>query len=223
MKPPFVTAIRASFVFSLLFGFLTAGFARERGPRVEVVCPSPPIPVRIDRRQVLVYELHVTNFDTVPLTLKRFEVFANEDSSAPLSTLADAALSAEMMRVGEAMAMADSASAAKDARVIAPGGRSVIFVWIELQPNRSLPTSLKHRMVFSPAPDSTTDATLEDFQVPVGQDSVPTLTPPFNGGIWVAGDGPGNNSNHRRAITAVGGPIFSAGRFPIDWGKIGPK
>jgi hypothetical protein len=47
------------------------------------VCPSPPIPVRIDKRQVLVYELHVTNFDSVPLTLKRLDVFANEESRGP--------------------------------------------------------------------------------------------------------------------------------------------
>jgi len=103
---PFATLIPASFIFVLLFGFVTAGSARARGPRVEVVCPSPPIPVRIDKHQVLVYELHVTNFDTVPLILKRLEVFANEESSEPLITLSDAALSAQMMRVGEAMAMA---------------------------------------------------------------------------------------------------------------------
>jgi hypothetical protein len=224
---PLATVVHAGFifvlVFVLVFGFATAGFARERGPRVEVVCPSPPIPVRIDKRQILVYELHVTNFDTVPLTLKRFEVFADEDSSAPLTTLADAALSAEMMRVGETMAITDSAAAAKAARVIAPGGRSVIFVWIELQPERPLPASLKHRMVFSAASDPATDATLEDFQVPISQDSVPALTPPFRGGTWLAGEGPDNNSNHRRAITAIDGHIYSAERFAIDWVKVGPN
>src|SRR5438105_822375 len=115
---PFATLIPASFIFVLLFGFVTAGFARERGPRVEVGCPLPPIPVRIDKHPVLVYELHVTNFDTVPLILKRLEVLANEENSEPLLTLTDATLSAQMMRVGEAMAMADSGAAVKDARVI---------------------------------------------------------------------------------------------------------
>ena len=145
---PFTTAVRAGFTFLLVLGSVTAAFARERGPRVEVVCPSPPTPVRIDNRQVLVYELHVTNFDTVPLTLKRLEVFANEESSGAISTLADAALSAEMIRVGEAMKMADPGAGAKDARVIEPGGRSIIFLWIELQLGRSVPASLRHRMVF---------------------------------------------------------------------------
>ena len=224
---PFATLIPASFIFVLLFGFVTAGSARERGPRVEVVCPSPPIPVRIDKHQVLVYELHVTNFDTIPLILKRLEVFANEESSEPLITLSDAALSAQMIRVGEAMAMAmttsGSGAAAKDPRVIDAGGRSIIFVWIELQPNRSVPTSLKHRIVFSLATDGATDAPLEDFQVSVSQDSVPTLAPPFNGGTWLAGEGPENNSNHRRAITAIDGHTYSSERFAIDWVKVGPN
>jgi hypothetical protein len=226
---PFAMVGRVSLTVALLFGFITAGFARERGPRVEVVSPAPPVPVRLDTRQVLVYELHVTNFDSVPLTLKRLEVFANEESSAPLLTLADASLSATITQVGEAMAMSmstpsqtDSTAAAKDVRVIAPGSRSVIFLWIDLPTNRSVPTTLKHRMIFSAA-GSATDATLEDFQVPVSQDSVPTLAPPFNGGTWLAGEGPVNDSNHRRTITAIDGYTHSAERFAIDWVKVGPN
>jgi hypothetical protein len=222
---PFVDATRVGLFFVLVLGSVTSAFARERGPRVEVICPSPPVPVRIDKGQVLVYELHITNFDTVPLTLKRFEVFGNQEGSAPLTTLTDAALSAQMIRIGEAMAMTttDSGSGAgKSPRVIEPGSRSVIFLWIELPINRSMPTTLKHRMVFS-ATNSATDATLEDFQVPVSQESVPTLAPPFNGGTWLAGDGPVNDSNHRRAITAIDGHTYSAERFAIDWVKVGPN
>src|SRR5260221_1682088 len=198
---PFVTAVHLACIFLVVFVFVITGFARERGPRVEVVCLSPPIPVRIDKQQVLVYELHVTNFDTVPVTLKRVEVFANEESSGALSTLADATLSAEMIRVGEAMTMTGSGDGVKDTRVIEPGRRSVIFVWIELQRNRLVPTSLKHRMVFSAASDSSMEATLEDFKVPVSQDPVPTLPPPFGGGIWLGGSGPASNPDHRRTIT----------------------
>ena len=218
---PFATAFCAGFICLLVLGFVSPGFPRERGPRVEVVCPTPPIPVTLDKRQVLVYELHVTNFDSAPLTLKRFEVFANEESSGALSTLADATLSAAMTRVGEAMMI--SGGAAKNARVIEPGGRSIIFVWIELQPDRAVPTTLKHRMVFSAAADSAKDATLEDFQVSLSQDSVPTLAPPFNGGTWLAGNGPANNSDHRRTIMAIDGHIYSPERFAIDWVKVGPN
>jgi murein DD-endopeptidase len=219
----FAAAVRTGFIFLVVFGFVTAGSARERGPRVEVVCPAPPVPVRIDKQQLLVYELHVTNFDMAPVTLKRVEIFANKESSEPLSTLADDSLSASMIRVGATMAMGDSGGGAKDARTIEPGGRNVVFVWIELQPNRTVPGSLKHRMVFSPAADRATNATLEDFQVPVSQDSVPTLASPFNGGIWLAGGGPANNSDHRRTTMAIDGHIYSPERFAIDWVEVGPN
>jgi murein DD-endopeptidase len=217
------TSFWVSLLFFVVLGFVAAGFARERGPRVEVVCPAAPIPVRIGEQRVLVYELHITNFDTVPLVLKRVEVFANEENSGALGTLTDTALAADMIRVGEAMPMGSANGGVKDTRFIEPGRRTVIFFWIALQSDRLAPSSLKHRMVFSSAAESATEATVEDFQVPVSQDSVPTLTPPFKGGVWLAGEGPTNDSNHRRAITAIDGHIYSAERFAIDWVKVGPN
>lgn len=55
-----------SLTFLVVCGLLDAGFARERGPRVEVVCPQRLVPFTLDKRTVLVYELHVTNFDACP-------------------------------------------------------------------------------------------------------------------------------------------------------------
>jgi len=223
MPPSFSVFTRVVLSSAIVFGLLNTGFARERGPRVEVVCPFPPIPVTINQQKVLVYELHVTNFDTVPLTLKRLEILANEEGSGPLSTLADESLSAAMTRIGTTRMPSNSGTGPKGARVIEPGGRNVIFAWVVLSSHLPMPASLRHRMVFSPGADSTSDATLENFQVPVNQDSVPTLSPPFHGGIWMAGDGPENNSNHRRSITAIDGHTYSAERFAIDWIKVGPN
>jgi murein DD-endopeptidase MepM/ murein hydrolase activator NlpD len=125
----------------MVFGMLQAGFARERGPRVEVVCPSSPIPVKLAERNVLAYELHITNFDVVPLTLKRLEVFTGTDKSQPLKTISGDALSATMLEVG-------SSSGAKDSQIIGPGRRAVVFLWIELGLDIRPPRSLSHRLVF---------------------------------------------------------------------------
>lgn len=216
---------RKRLAFFLAFAFATMTYARERGPRIEVVCPVPPIPVKLNTQQVLVYELNVTNFDIVPLTLKRVEVFANDESSAPLITLADDKLSATIMHIGAPMNMSDKAGGGKDVRTTDPGARSVIFLWIELPADKAAPASLAHRMVFSAtaADGKTTDATLESFEVPVSHGAVLTLRPPFHGGTWLAGDGPSNTTNHRRTITAVDGHIYSAERFAIDWIKVGPN
>jgi len=213
----------------MVFGMLQAGTARERGPRVEVVCPSPPIPVKVAERNVLVYELHITNFDVVPLTLKRLEVFADADKSQPLKTISADALSATMLEVGSGMG---SSSGAKDSQIIGPGRRAVVFLWIELGLDKlgldiRPPRSLSHRLVFAAgAPGDATggamaESTLEDFPVLVSQDAVPVISPPFDGGAWVAGDGPANDSSHRRSISAIDGQIHIAQRFAADWVKVG--
>jgi murein DD-endopeptidase len=204
--------------FGLILALLQAGLARERGPRVEVVCPAAPIPVKVEDKQALVYELHITNFDVVPLTLKQLEISADTDKSQPLKIIADAALSAIMTEAG-------STSGAKDSQIIGPGKRAVIFLWIELGADQRTPVSLRHRMVFVAGVPSEgnapTETTLEDFPVAVSQDAVPVLTPPFAGGVWAAGDGPSNDSGHRRSIFAIDGHIYSPERFAIDWVKVG--
>ena len=98
MRLSFRGVATAGFLFLIAFAGPVVGFGRERGPRVEVRCPFPPIPVTIDQQKVLVYELHVTNFDTVPLTLQSVEIFADGNGSDPLASLADKKLSSAMTR-----------------------------------------------------------------------------------------------------------------------------
>lgn len=164
--------------------------------------------------------MHVTNFDTVPLTLKRLEIFSDSDRSRPLKTIADAALSAIMTEAG-------TVSGAKDSQTIGAAKRAVIFLWIELGLHQRTPVRLSHRMVFVagvPSEGSAlTETTLEDFPVAVRQDAVLLLSPPFAGGVWLAGDGPSDDSAHRRSIFAIDGHIYSPERFAIDWVKVGPN
>jgi hypothetical protein len=183
--------------------------------------------VTIGNNKVLVYELHITNFDIVPLTLKRLEIFAAPESSQPLVTYEGDKLSRAMIRVGAAMAMSNgSTGGTQDPRIIDPGSRNVVFAWIVLELNHTVPGALRHRMILSSTPngeDKPRVTTLQDFRVPVSQDPVPILSPPFNGGIWLAGDGPANDSNHRRSIFAIDGHIYSPERFAVDWLKVGPN
>ena len=125
------------------------------------------------------------------------------------------------------MTEAGTINGAKDSPTIGAAKRAVIFLWIELGPGPRTPASLSHRMVFVagvPTEGSApTETTLEDFPVAVSQDAVPLLSPPFAGGVWLAGDGPSNDSGHRRSIFAIDGHIYSPERFAIDWVKVGPN
>jgi hypothetical protein len=119
-----------------------------------------------------------------------------------------------------------SSAGSGNTRTLDPGGRNVVFLWIELPANQSAPANLRHQLVFSSTPagtDKPSDVTLEDFSVAVNQNPVTILGPPFNGGIWLAGNGPANGSDHRRSIFAIDGQIYSPERFAIDWVKVGPN
>jgi catechol 2,3-dioxygenase-like lactoylglutathione lyase family enzyme len=183
--------------------------------------------VTIGKNKVLVYELHLTNFDVVPLTVKRISIFAAHDDPGPLTTLEGEKLSAAMIRIGAPTMMSGSSSGGSgNTRTLDPGGRNVVFLWIELPANQSVPANLRHQLVFSSTPtgtDKPRDATLEDFVVPVNQDPALMLSPPFDGGIWLAGNGPANDSDHRRGLFAIDGQIYSPERFAIDWVKVGPN
>jgi len=220
--------LRLGLILLLTFSALLP--ARERGPRVEVVCPTPPIPVRMHTQQVLVYELHITNFDTVPLTLKQVDVLGDATTGSPLLSIADQKLTSAMIRVGAPMNMGGTGDSsmggpAKDTRTIDPGARAVIYMWIEIPAGQTPPATLAHRMVFSATSSDgkMTDATLENFPVPVSREPLLTLSPPFHGGTWLAGDGAANTTNHRRSIFAVDGHLYSPERFAIDWLKVGPN
>lgn len=199
----------------------TIVFARDRGPRVEVRCPAPPIPVEIANGRALVYELHITNFDKVPLTLERAEVFGDSEGEVPLQSDDEKQLHTMTVEVG-----GDSDA---DSTVIGPGRRAILFLWITVGNQDTLPHVLLHKITFStkeassPGVTGGDDAILAAFAVPVSDDPVSVLSSPFAEGIWVAGDGPANNSPHRRSLLAIDGSVHAPERFASDWVKVGPN
>jgi len=205
----------------VVLGALHQAFPRERGPRVEVACPWPPIPVSIDEHVVLAYELHITNFDKVPLTLSKLEVFGDNGAAQAFESLSGDALAPMMLNLG-------ATASAKQPQRIEPGSRAILFMWVALPPDAPTPQRLKHRLVFvsgdaQPAGSTQPTATLEAFPVDVSADAVPVLSSPFREGVWVAGDGPANDSPHRRALLAIDGHVHLPERFASDWVKVGPN
>jgi hypothetical protein len=225
-----VVALRLFFTGLVVCSTIQNGLGRERGPRVEVFCPAPPIAVKLAEQRVLVYELHITNFEVVPLTLKRVEIFADAEKKEPLKVWEGDVLSAAMMEIGSNMGMAGSMETRStgSSQTIDPGRRAVVFMWVALRLDARLPNSLRHRMVFvggepEKAAGSASESTLEDFPVPVSHDSALLLGLPFDGGVWLAGSAPANDSDHRRSLMAIDGHVHDAQRFAIDWMKVGPN
>ncbi|MBZ5575501.1 MAG: M23 family metallopeptidase [Acidobacteriia bacterium] len=198
--------------------FLAAVTLSGQAPEapVEARIPAPPAPVRCNGETVLVYELHLTNFRPRDITLNRIEVFGQgSNGAAPVSIYQDRKLADAMVHPGAAAAVADP-------RKIAGGMRAVAYLWLAFRDASTVPRALRHKLYFTAvgADGKNDDRSLEISNLPVLQTTPVAIAPPVKGGVWIAGNGPSNGSEHRRALAVLGGQALVAQRFAIDWLKL---
>jgi peptidase M23-like protein len=176
---------------------------------VEIVTPKPPTPVMADGKRLLVYEFHISNLGRAPLQLKKIEV-------APLHVEFAGDALAKMLRV---IGGAKEGNAA----YLDVGRRATAFMWIAVPPDAEMPRELKHRLTFdiADATEEPKESAIDGIVVPVLRNAPPVLNSPFSGGDWLAGSGPSNTSDHRRAVIALDGRIWLSQRFAIDFVKVG--
>jgi peptidase M23-like protein len=208
-----------------------AAQAVQRQAPVEVTTPKPPTPVMADGKNMLGYELHVTNFGSRPLALKSVEVFSSLTATQPIAMRRDSSLRAAF-QIGARMQMSDArethGSSAGEALRIDAGERAVVFLWLTLAPTERMPTLLRHRLTFAPLdsggrPSSAVSSVIDSLITPVNDGRVAAIATPMRGGDWLAGEGPSNSSDHRRSLIPLNGKAWISQRFAIDWVKIGPN
>jgi hypothetical protein len=126
-------------------------------------------------------------------------------------------------------AIACAASDTTDLIRLDPGARTVVYLWLTFGPHQPAPNALRHRLVFDILDtadvrrDRGTESFIDSIFVPVSHRATLVLRAPVDSGIWLAGSGPSNTSDHRRALTAVDGRAWISQRFAIDWVKVGPN
>ena len=180
-------------------------------PPIEARTPKPPTVAQVDGGRFLTYEIHVTNIGSDAITLKRVET-VDAATGASLVTLADSTLTMAIARRGVSLP-------APERQRIGGGLRAILFMWAPLG-DGMMPKALRHRLTLEIGPaDSTRTAVLETLEVPVALDA-PVVGPPLRGGVWLAANGPANQSGHRRALIAISGGLFIAQRFAIDYVKL---
>jgi murein DD-endopeptidase len=175
--------------------------------------PKPPVATPVAGRAVAAYELHVTNWATVPFTLQRIEVLS-ESGGQVLWSLADSALSRSVGRPG----MTPGGPA--DRMRLGGGMRAVAFLWVPVDTQTPAP-ALRHRIAVQEAggADSGRTHVFDGASVAVGRDVV-VIGPPLRGGAWLTANGPSNESGHRRALIPIGGMPAIAQRFAIDYVRV---
>jgi murein DD-endopeptidase MepM/ murein hydrolase activator NlpD len=107
-------------------------------------------------------------------------------------------------------------SSGPDRRTLPGGRRAIIYVWVGFDSPASAPTSVRHRLTVG-------ELTLDSEAVTVSTQKPIVIGPPLSGDGWMAANGPGPNSGHRRALIPIDGGAHIAQRFAIDWVQIGPS
>ncbi|MED5621460.1 M23 family metallopeptidase [Ideonella sp. BN130291] len=165
-----------------------------------------PVPVVVEGRQRLVYELHLTNFAAVELVLAGVRVI-DADTAAVVARFAQDELAGRVHLAGNAAA----------ASAMAPGTRVVVY--LEFDGPGPLPQRLRHAVDFRQAGRSQL-ATTEGARVAVGTVPGAMLGPPLRGGPWVAVHAPQWPRGHRRVFYTLDGRARLPGRLAIDWVRV---
>jgi hypothetical protein len=186
-------------------------------PQLQVAAWVPYEPTTFDSagRQYLVYELYLTNFEEHTLRIDSIEVIDAAGAIAkPAASFDGSQLNTMIHHVGQQI-LGDQIGSREDnsARDIAAGQTSIVFLLVESQEHAQIPARLRHRLVIG-------DATVEAATISTHHEKMRIVGPPLQGGPWVAGSGPGNESHHRRQIVLLEGSLHLSSRFAIDWMRL---
>jgi murein DD-endopeptidase len=175
--------------------------------------PWRPMPVVIGDEKLLLYELHLTNFASTDLALKRIEIV--DSAGVVLSNLEEAELKGLVGRF-------DHSVGATDKLLIPPGVRALVYISV---PTGMLGTglvTLSHRIEYQ-ASERPGRASVQGGAFTLSAEPPVSIGPPLRGGPWVAIYDTSWERGHRRVAYAVQGSVHIPGRFAIDWIKVDKK
>ena len=176
--------------------------------QLEMHVPFDPTAFPSGPHVYLMYELHLTNFMPMPISLSRIEVLdADAGTSKPIATFEAAQLKTMLQPLG-GKALSDP----KDRLVIADGQSAIAFMSIALDRGSHIPNRLVHRVTTAYAPE-------EGAVISTHHTELHVLGPPVEGADWLADDGPSNDqdNHHRRGVVILDGQPVDSRRYAIDW------
>ena len=186
-----------------------AAATAQTNQALDIRVVEAPDLVRIGNADQLVYELHLTNFASLPLRLDRLVVKVG-GTGTPLKTYDGDELAKAIGLVGPAEA---------DARIVPPGRRAVLY--INAPVTAGLPRgAISHELTLGKVGADGASFTISGGTASLASAPLPRLSPPLRGGPWVAVYDPGMERGHRRVFYATEGTATLPGRFAIDFMKV---
>ena len=179
--------------------------------QLEMRVPFEPTPFPSGPHVYLMYELHLTNFMPMPISLSRIEVLdADGGSAQPIETFEAKQLETMLQPIS-----GKPVSDPKDRLVIGDGQSAIVFMLIAFDRGSHIPDRLLHRVTTAYAPE-------EGAVISTRHTELRVLGPPVEGADWLAEDGPSNDqdNHHRRGVIILDGQPVDSRRFAIDWKQV---
>ena len=177
--------------------------------QLEMRVPFEPTAFPSGPHVYLMYELHLTNFMPIPVSLSRIEVLDSEGAKT-IAAFEAAQLETMLQPLG-----GKTLSDPKDRLVIVDGQSAIAFMVVVFDRGSHIPDKLLHRVTTAYAPE-------EGGLISTHQTDLHVLGPPVEGSDWTAEDGPNNDqdNHHRRGVVILDGQPVDSRRFAIDWKQV---
>jgi hypothetical protein len=179
--------------------------------QLEMRVPFEPTAFPSGPRFYAMYELHLTNFGTTPLSLSSIVVLnADAGVAQPIATFEAEQLEAMLQPLG-----GKTLSGPKERLVIADGQSAIAFMSVAFDRSSRIPDRLLHHV-------STVDSAAEGAIIATHHTELHVLGSPVEGANWLAADGPSNDqdNHHRRGVVILDGRAVDSRRYAIDWKQI---
>lgn len=179
--------------------------------QLEFRVPFDPTVFPSGSHSYLVYEIHLTNFMSAPLSLSRIEVLDSDAEGRPPIAVFEAEQLEAMLQPLGGRPLSDP----KEKLVIGGGQSAIAFMWVVLDRSSPIPARLLHRVI-------TANGEAEGAAIATHHTELHALGPPLEGTDWLAASGPSNDedNHHRRGVTILDGQAVDSRRYAIDWKQV---
>lgn len=189
-----------------MFGFLFIGLSLFSSvclakSALKLTVPFAPIPTKIiGGKTLLAYEVVIKNESDK--TIKLLVVDVNAQSNNTMVEYSGSLLFHSL----------------NNPNPIPAGKQSTLFIWLTIPNTKPLPKRLSHQIAYKS--NNVVKVSPVSTAVTIQSKKPIHLMPPLRGENWLAGNGPSNDSDHRRSIINYNdlGPYIPE-RYAIDWVK----
>jgi hypothetical protein len=178
---------------------------------LEMRVPFEPTAFPSGPHVYLMYELHLTNYQSASVSLTRIQVLdADALDAEPIASFEAEQLESMLQPLG-GRNLADR----KERLVIAGGQSTIAFMCVTFERNARIPNKLVHRV-------SAADSAVEGTAIGTHHTELHLLGPPVEGANWLAADGPSNDedNHHRRGVVVRDGQAVDSRRYAVDWKQV---